>query len=403
MARNLERARIDIQRLVDAVQSRDAIRQFCDLVNTRREPSLEDSIRSSHSHFQRPPGVDLPTLSAARYLILLNRGQQTSKIMTRIHQYLLAKICADHKQGSLRLESDMKKNILRISGLSSHQYDWQVSRGKKWIRLCGEDFDGVLCFILAGRFNSFDIAPNRYLDLDDGQLQTFHQLLKKKSNYTTSICSTGKAFQESLRAEDIHFRWETPKLLPISDLEESTMLSYLKPFKPLRENRFDANNFPEPARNPTILSDTEKQCDFCNDTTCYCLLQRLPKYNIRIKRYHGKGLGLQAVSNQFGAIVFEAGTLLGFLTGRLVPPKTCNHDMAAAMDDCQLDCSEMGNCFRLLNHACPDHAVAGLKKRRVSGQKMLAVEALQDIRSGTEITIDYGLKSCHLDCHSCCG
>lgn len=105
--------------------------------------------------------------------------------------------------------------------------------------------------------------------------------------------------------------------------------------------------------------------------------------------YPGKGLGFQAVSAEPGAIVYRRRDLIGYLTGRLVPPGTLDDDGAVDFHKSQIDCRDEGNNFRLLNHACPRYAVARLKIKRVSGRYRLAVIAQKDIRNGVEITILY--------------
>lgn len=79
--------------------------------------------------------------------------------------------------------------------------------------------------------------------------------------------------------------------------------------------------------------------------------------------FKGKGLGLQAVSSRPGAIVYEKGALLGFLTDVIALPGSCCEEWVVALDGYQIVCNEKGNCFRLLNHACTDHAVARLRRR----------------------------------------
>ena len=78
--------------------------------------------------------------------------------------------------------------------------------------------------------------------MTDEDLEMFHRLLD--SNYTKSIYSAGKAFQESLNsmAADIEFSWESnKKSIPLNRLREEELLSYLKPFPTAPQNVYYSN------------------------------------------------------------------------------------------------------------------------------------------------------------------
>lgn len=387
--------------LAAAVRSRYAIQHFCHEINARREPNPEDisfEILANTTDEMPQQLQERLILNAANRLLFLARHERHSIAVTRIHQYLLARVCEQARLGGIRLDSNIKKKILEASRLKDNQYDWHLKQGKRWIRVCG-DFDWLLCFIFPNQHNPFQISSKQYLDLEDDELCIFHALLN--DDYTKSICSAGKAFQQSLGADDVHFKWESPNIISICDLEEKDMLAYIQPFESQETNVYNKDDFPGYQNNPTIVSESDRRrCDFYNALACRCILTRLPSMKSRIKRYEGKGLGLQAVSPHPGAVVYEKGALLGFLTSKLKLSGTYDKETAVELGDYQIICSEIGSCFRLLNHACDDHAVAKLKKRKVSGHIMMAVEALQNIRNGSEITICYG-SDCNLDCQTC--
>lgn len=296
----------------------------------------------------------------------------------------------------LRVDSTVKENIIKTSGLTENQYEYHLRLGKRWREICGK-FDGILCFIPVEKNNPFRVTPAQNVTLDDQQLEVFHRCLD--DDYTHALCIAGKAFTHSL-ASDVHFAWETKRLSgPVFDLAEADMLQNIKPVVSLTEDEYCSVDYPV-WQNPTILLPSTTQCDFCPVQSCDCYSSFVSNAKPRIKRYRGKGLGLQAVSARPGTIVYPRHKLIGFLTGKLVPPGSCTHDRAVDFVQSQIDCSDRGNEFRLLNHACQKHAVAQLRIKRVSGRYRMAVIAQKKIYNGAEITISYNsgeqLHSCGL-------
>lgn len=362
-----------VLRLATAIRGRDAVKQFCDLVSAKRDLQLYNRL------FPKCTG-------AARRLVILGGLRNTSKIVKYVNQYLFAAEIEKGRDGALRVASNIKRDVVQASGLSAAQYDYHLRLGMKWRHICGV-FEGLLCFILADKHNRFGVSQADYHTMSDRELQLFHYLLT--DDYTSAICTAGKAFQQSLIDHDpSYFAWETSKLSnPLHELPEDDMLLYIKPVPLLLEDKYCAAEFPN-WPNPTLISSTEKQCEWCTSRSCNCYLSWTPNAKPRIMAYPEKGLGLQA-SSEDGGVVYRSKDIIGFLTGKLVPPGTqaLNSNRLIDFYKCQIDCNDEGNEFRLLNHACAKHAIARLEQKKVSGRFRLAVVAGKDIYNGAEITI----------------
>jgi hypothetical protein len=376
-----------VLRLATAIRSRYAVKQFCDLVHVKRDLQLDNALFPTYNKH-----------NAARRLRILE-GLKQSMIMKHLNQYLFAIDMENAAHGSLRVPSEVKKAVLRDSGLSKGQYDYHLREGKKFQRICG-DFDGMLCFIFADQHNPFQVSVETYRAMNDQELQLFHGLLA--DDYTDAICTAGKAFQQSLVDRDSYYTWETRNLSnPIFELPEDDMLSFIRPVKSLPEDKYYALEFPD-WPDPTLIPPSEGQCEYCSSPcSCNCYYSKLIDARPRIMLYPGKGLGLQATSEEPGAVVYQKNSLIGFLTGKLVPPNTLKIDRAVEFHRCQIDCDAEGNEFRLLNHACAKHAVARLAKKKVSGRFRLAVIAQRNVHNGAEITIVYRSGSHGYTCDGC--
>lgn len=351
-----------ILRLATAVRSRYAIRQFCDLVNSKRNRQLQNVLFPSYDKAH-----------AAQHLIILN-GLKNGKPLTHINQYLFATKIQEARIGGLRVSSSIKQEMIQASGMDAKQYESHLSRGKDWRKVCG-GFEGLLSFILSDKHNPFQVSPAMYRDMKGYELEVFHSLLA--DDYTNTICTAGKAFEQSLGGQDCYFAWEGNKLSsPLYELPEDKMLLYIQPVPLLLEDQHYAAEFPD-WPDPTRIPLPEKQCDYCSSQSCTCYFSKATNSKPRIMAYPGKGLGLQAISPEPGVVAYQRNELIGFLTGKLVPQGTLDNDRVAEFHHCQIDCRDEGNEFRLMNHACPKHAVARLAERRVSGRFRQSVLALK--------------------------
>ncbi|KAL9948564.1 hypothetical protein ACHAO5_001664 [Verticillium nonalfalfae] len=185
------------------------------------------------------------------------------------------------------------------------------------------------------------------------------------------------------------------------------MLYLIQPVPFVNKNIWDEKKFLDRVRpagwpaswswpaDPTMIPDTEQQCDFCDDTPCGC--DNTSNSAPQIKSYGSKGLGLQAVASEPGGIAYEKGALLGMLYGEIYPPESYDDDRTLDFvrpdlpDEpvvCQIRVTELGNCFRLLNHALDPSAY--LVQKRRGGKYVTAVLARRKIMDAEEITISYG-------------
>ncbi|KAK3689227.1 hypothetical protein B0T22DRAFT_364874, partial [Podospora appendiculata] len=380
------------------VQDKAAVEQFFSLVRLRRDPN--DWLRYCHTRD--------PLQRIAHHLSNSLTQSEFAQFIIRFEQSQLAKQVDDTKHGRLRATPAVRESVCKTLGWKRRKFEHHLSIGRKWNRVCGE-YDGLLCFIMHSKRGGLEVAPESYWAMADEEVAEFHRLLD--DSYTRSICAAGKAFQDSLGgAEDTEFRWESINLTPAKVLEEN-MLSYLAPFPSISKNIYDPTrhpNWPRPQAwpaewpwpvDPTLEGATG--CELCEGTTaCDCIDNGFPEVKPRIKRYEGKGLGLQAAAASPGQIAYLKNARIGHITGEIVPLDKYQEshwvleftrpdiDSADTPAVCQLYCGESGNCFRLLNHDCKPSARFTPKK--VSGRYIMVVEALKDIHDGTEITVSYG-------------
>lgn len=382
----MKQPEMHIIKLATSIRTRHALNQFYSLVRTKRDLGLQKILFPVSSNFD----------PAQRLRILT--GLECSKIIRNLNQYLFAALMEKERDGSLRTDPQTTQSMKKDSGLTTSQYDYHLRRGKNWRRVCGT-FEGMLCFIPPDTHNPFKVSPAQFWHMNDSELAMFHQLLD--DDYTRAIFTAGEAFQQSLIGEDVQFMWETEEMaIPVHELPDDELLPCIRPILSLTENQHDATAFPD-WPDPTVIPSGEKQCDYCPATYCDCHSSRLPLTSPRIMAYPGKGLGLQAVCAEAGKIVYPKGKLIGFLTGKLVPPDTLSGDRVVSFHKSQIDCGLEGSNFRLMNHACAKHAVARMTTKRVSGRYRLAIVAQKDIHDGAEITIVYNEGNYSYTCAGC--
>ncbi|KAH8747965.1 hypothetical protein F5883DRAFT_697773 [Diaporthe sp. PMI_573] len=350
-------------RVFESIRSRDTLKQFCDLVSTKRDLQLHKVFISVQK-------------GAAQRLVAIEKLGNSCRTFRHLNQYLFAADIEKAKNGLHRINSETKKGILQASGLSESQFNYNLREGNKWRRICGP-FDGILCFIPSDMLSE-------HWNMEIPQLRELHVLLQ--DHYTTALCAVGKAFQQSLSGRDAYFTWETTDLSePLDKLSEGDRLSYIQPVPLLPEDRFDTAEFPD-WPDPTAIPPMEEQCEYCSSRSCNCY-HSTTEVKPRIVVSPGKRLALQAISEKPNVVVYKDTDLIGFLTGKLVPPGTLEDDRVFDSYKCQVDCRDESNEFKLLHHACHGHAVAQLRLKRVSGRFRLAVVARKDIYDGEEITI----------------
>ncbi|KAG8162853.1 hypothetical protein KVR01_007331 [Diaporthe batatas] len=367
------------------LRSQCAIKQFCSLISTKRDSQLHRVFTSVQK-------------SAARRLIAMGNVETSCRALKLINQYLFA-VGLQRKRIGQRLDSSDKRKILMETGMSDNQYKVNKRDGEIFQKLCGS-FDGILCFLPLEKCFEWQQSITDYMKMDDPEFEELQRLLQKDEVYFKNLCVAGKAFQQSLGGRDTYFAWETSNLnKPLHELPEANILQYIKPVR-LQEDIFNATQHPN-WPDPWAIPRTETPC-YCSSRSCSCYDAKTSEAKLRIMLSPMKQLHLQAVSADPQAIVFKSKELLGFLTGKLVPPRTLDdQDWVFDTQKCQVDCRDESNEFKLLHHACQVHAVAELTEERVSGRIRLAVVARKDICDGEKITVCF--KSGHKTCAECDG
>jgi len=374
--------------LAAMISSEEAIRQFVDLVKYLRE---EDNWLRHHPDIVQHIGFGIKKAWANTFL---------GKFVCRSRQTQLARWMDESKRGRQRVDARVKRRIMSAMECPESTFDFYLSQGRKWNRLYG-DYDGLLCFVPLLKSDTFGIKPSHYIDMSDEELGQFHQLLD--NDFTRSLCSAGRSLQQVIRTPtDVEFKWESTNVLPsLNDI------SRLGEFDTITQNIFDLSRYPDwpmPPGWPTgwkwptdPTTEGNIGCEFCADAICNCIERIFPTISLRIKRYKGTGLGLQAVAAGQGQVAYQRGSLIGQITGTIAPLNTrVDGEWALEvvrpdinLEVCRLDCSERSNCFRLLNHDC--EPCAAFVPKRVSGRVLMVVEAIRDIHDGMEITTSYGM------------
>jgi JmjC domain, hydroxylase/SET domain len=385
---------------VAAIWSRPAIEQFCSLVKSTRDLSVRvkaygDQAARVEQHIR---GINIS-----------QRQSMLGTFLLRLYQLYLAEEIDSLNDGRTRMDKTALDSILKKAEWKYSTLRYHRNKGCTWRQICGGN-NGLLCFIFLDAKNSLEISPDIFINMTANDLKIFHQLLE--SDYTTSICSAGKALQNALNSEatDADFLWEGSSV-PVHTLSEEKLLASLQLYPSNNENIYDKDKYPDWPRptdwpkewdwpiDPTSLNPNERQCEMCYETTCRCI-DTARRTMPRIKNYGGKKKrGLQAVAERPGQIAYKKGDTIGQYTGELVPLDTKRDGWALELwrtgaafpfesSVCQIYAKERGNCFRLLNHHCNSNAIC--RSRAVSGRCRLMIEAKEDIQDGEEITIDYG-------------
>ncbi|WQF77058.1 Putative SET domain, JmjC domain, SET domain superfamily protein [Colletotrichum destructivum] len=411
----------EVFKLAAVIYSRLAIRQFCSLIRSRRDLDTES--------FRMNLSQDIPARVGQRLgrIDVFLRKTDLGRLCARLETFYLAQDIDNSKDGRIRADPAVIKKILKQTKCSKKTLERYRSQGNKWRRLC-DGYKGLLCLIFLDGGNSFRINPDSYTSLEEADVHMFQDLLN--SPYISALCSVAKTFQRSLDSTsydvefcweagkwpldstscDVEFRWEAEKQ-PLEKLPENYMLTLLQPLPSAPENIFDPDKYqdwprppswleewPWPADPTAILGVDDKKCDFCDEEKCACV-RKSTEHKPRIKHYGKKGRGLQAVACKQGRMAYQKGDIVGFITGRIVPPDTYHDswtldfvrpDLADEPVVCQIRFADAGNCFRLLNHSC--NPSARFVQMRASGRYSTAVKASRNISDGEEITVSYGSK-----------
>jgi len=396
------------QELADRVRSLEALSYFLSLVHDMRD--AVGIFRHRADPLERATHI---LSQAAKQSVL-------TSFLTRLGQCMLAKQLDSTIKGyRVSVLPAARKKAINQLRWSPAKFDQHLTCGRKWNGVCGK-YDGLLCFIVPPGEGGAD--PASYWDMTDGELADFHQRLKNPC--VDRLCSAARAFQNILGgAADVEFLWESAGLTPVEIYNNGTLQdATFGTFPCIPRNLYQPNGFRRWMRPKAWPSDWEwpvdptkaTGCDLCSKArSCGCADKAFPKVTPLIKRYEGKGLGLQAVAASPGQIAYRKGEWIGEITGELVPLNTykdnkwvvelVRSDIEPPSAVCQVYCGQRGNCFRLLNHDCrPSAQIVPLK---VSGRWIVGIQAKQDIFDGSEITILYAPKffgnECR--CQTCLG
>lgn len=214
-----------VDKLAAAVRSRIAIRQFVALVEAWRAQGIQE---------MGPMSQD-PTLRIEQRVKLLKASVNHSalaKLVVRVNQLRLYQDIEASKLGRLRADTAYIRKLCASVGWQKHHLDYHRLRGKKWAKICGNSYEGLLCFIVLTGGQQFDITCENYLCLssENSELEEFHRLVDNP--YTLAICSAGQAFQEALAGEAfVRFYWEDHINIDWDALPEQELVHHLQPDK----------------------------------------------------------------------------------------------------------------------------------------------------------------------------
>lgn len=117
---------------------------------------------------------------------------------------------------------------------------------------------------------------------------------------------------------------------------------------------------------------------------------------VRNSTIHGSGA--------FATKALSPGTFIGRYTGRRYSPEEVaerdwDHSLTFVFglsDGSVIDGAEGGNATRHINHSCAPNCVA-YEVESEDGETWIEIEALQPIKAGAELFLDYGLDASNLD------
>nr|KAK5432400.1 hypothetical protein LTR18_011101 [Exophiala xenobiotica] len=364
-----------VSRMVAAIRSRDAIRQFFDIVHGRRDPE--------------------PTAIRINFTTNASTGKRRIQDPAQM------------------LENDMRIISMLSRKTIFHDFLDSVVRSPS-CRSCRRDE--------AGPFKEFGFSSTSWLNLDEGEFASFRSRLKNE--YTSAPCVAGRAFEHSLdpAADEVDFMWENLSV-PLDKMSDGEWLSILEPFPATDENIYNPDAYPDWPRpeewpndspwpvDPTsvppsggiqcnVCHQSNCPCDLCHERDCQCAVIRHetpPRIRNYEDKYGAQNRGLQAVAKEAGQIAYSKGTIIAFLTGALAPPDTYDNGQCIQVDRgdilgeptvAQINCAELGNISRLFNHSCDP--MARFKGMRVSGKFRIAIVAEKNIYDAEEITVHYG-------------
>lgn len=374
-----------LKALAQATCSIDAVKQFCQLVTAARDPNT-DSWNLFPAHDEQ---------ARVSQMLDVIRGSESHKTLKKIFLARYAKEVDDKKQGQLISDSEFLRREEKRLNMTPQQHRQYRAQGRQWRHLA-QGFDGLLCLM--------PLASYHYLGITQDDTPTFHEYLLQGDNFRV-LLESARQFEASLNmGPNVVFRWETEDKAVI-DWEEplSGIIDHIRPCPPPLQDNIVPEDWlqkwpdPQPLNWPASLSwpadilhvASGTQWCICKTKNEDCRCYDVPLPEPRIRRYPGKGLGLQAVGQEAGKVVYKRNNRIGFLTGHIVPRGiyTDFWSFDIGKNGCEIHCHSAGSIFRFLNHSCAP--VAQVRPRLLSGRWRLEVVAKKDIYDRAEITIDY--------------
>ncbi|KAK3366722.1 hypothetical protein B0T24DRAFT_596627 [Lasiosphaeria ovina] len=150
----------------------------------------------------------------------------------------------------------------------------------------------------------------------NGELADFHRRLRNPCD--DRLYNAARAFQNILGgAADVEFLWESAGLTPVEIYNNGTLQdATFGTFPSISKNLYQPNGprrWARPKAWPSHWAwpvDQTKAtgCDLCSKaSSCGCTDEAFPKVTPLIKRYEGKGIGLQEVAASPGQIAYRKG------------------------------------------------------------------------------------------------
>lgn len=376
-----------LEDLAHATYDVHAVQQFYQFVTAARDPD------TGLWNIYHPSDLQQRITQLLRCI----RNSESHKLLRRLFTARLAKEIDASKQGMLQTDSATLRKAEQELKITKEQQRSYLTEGRKWNRLASDDLDGLLCLI--------PLTSYRYQNITTEDVPDFHKHLG--GDALQSLLESARRFQASLdMGPNVVFRWEVKKdqvidwTRPLCDI-----LDDFRPCPPalledvVPEGWLQKWPDPAPLDWPAELSwpadilraiPGKQWCDACKagSGVCRCYDSTLPEP--RICRYPGKGLGLQAVGQTAGQVVYRKNARIGFLNGHIVPYETYKDSWTMELEKfrCQIHYEAAGNIFKFLNHSCDP--VAKVRLKLLSGRRRLEVVALKHIHDRSEITIDYG-------------
>ncbi|KAL6359162.1 hypothetical protein LRP88_07379 [Fusarium phalaenopsidis] len=202
----------DVFRMAAAICSRDALKQFIDMV----------SYWSGHTPFAHavseaivPEGTNPDTRALVQRCIQVKHGEKrggSEQVLARYNDLQLARVYRRLRGDAGRIDSESLEMVMSACKMNKYVVRYHQKAGNKWDRVCGKLEYGLLAFIpyRPKKASLFGVNTDMYQALgllyrgDD--LARLHQLIDCK--YVQKICQVAKAWFNAIDGnKSITFKW----------------------------------------------------------------------------------------------------------------------------------------------------------------------------------------------------